>query len=144
MSMLGADRAALANEVDRSSDTEDTQPVKVRAKVKALEVHVRCGASAEERALPQTLLVVDLEYVYEAQGDNDISGLVDYGVLPGRGAQVLEREDFQLVETGTRRVGEQLLKVFQEGWELTVCVTKVHVPVACVVSRVSVERIFSR
>jgi dihydroneopterin aldolase len=39
---------------------EDMQPVKVRAKVKALAVHVHCGVSAEERALPQTLLV-DLE-----------------------------------------------------------------------------------
>jgi hypothetical protein len=35
--------------------------------------------SAEERALSRTLLV-DLEYVYEAQGDDDISGVVDYGV----------------------------------------------------------------
>ena len=71
---------------------------------KELEVHVPRGMSAEERALSRTFLV-DLEYVYEAQGDDDISGVVDYDVLLEGAAQVLEREELRLLETEARRMG---------------------------------------
>ena len=64
-----------------------------RARVEALEVHVRCGVSEEERALPQTLLI-NLEYAYEAGGEDDIAGVVDYGLLIEGVAKALEREEF--------------------------------------------------
>lgn len=136
--MLGADRAGVANEVARSDGTEDMQSVNVGVKAKALEVYARCGVSAEERVLPQTLLV-NLEYIYKAQGDADISGVVNYGVLLEGAAQVLECDEFQLLETRAQRVGEHVLERFPEVWKLTVCVTKVRVPVARVASEVPVE-----
>ena len=49
--------------------------------------------------MPQTLLV-DLEYVYEAQGDDDISPGWCNGVLLEGVVQVLEREEPQLLEVG--------------------------------------------
>jgi dihydroneopterin aldolase len=115
----------------------------VRARIEALEIHVRCGVSIEERALPQ-LLRVDLEYLYEAQGADGISGVVDYSILLEEVAQVLEQEEFRLLETGTRRVGEHILDKFPTVWEVTVTVTKLRVPVARTVSGVSVEATFSR
>jgi dihydroneopterin aldolase len=59
-------------------------------------------------------------------------------------AELLEREEFRLLETGMRRVGAHVLLSFPEIWELTVRVTKVHVPVARSVSGVSVEATFGR
>lgn len=115
----------------------------VRARIEALEIHVRCGVSVEERALPQ-LLRVDLEYLYEAQGADDLSGVVDYGILLEEVAQVLEREEFRLLETGTRRVGEHILDKFPAVRKVIVTVTKPQVPVARAVSGVSVEATFSR
>jgi dihydroneopterin aldolase len=136
--MFGADRAAVAHEVDRSSSMKDTQPVKVRTKVKALDVNVHRGVSAEERALPQTLLV-DLEYVYEAQCDDGVSGVVHYGVLLEGVVQVLEREEPNFWRRGLR---EHVLKVFPEVRQVTVSVTKPQVPVTRTVSRVPVEANF--
>ena len=114
-----------------------------RAKVEGLLVHVRCGVSTEERALPQTLRV-DLEYVYEARGDDDISVVVDYGLLLEGVAQALEREEFHLLEAGARKVGEHVLQEFPAVRRLTVIVTKLRVPVARTVSGVSVEATFRR
>jgi dihydroneopterin aldolase len=136
--MLRAARAAVAHDVAHSGGTEDMQFVKVRAKVKALEVYVHCGVSAEERALPQTLLL-NLEYVYKVQSDDHIYGVVDYSILLEGVAQALEREEFQLLETGARRVGEHVLECFPEVWKLTFRVTKVRVPVARAASGVTVE-----
>ena len=113
------------------------------ARVEALEVHVRCGVSQEERALPQTLLI-DLEYAYEAGGDDDIAGVVNYGVLVEEVARVLERREFRLLETGTRMVGERVLDSFPAVREITVSVTKPKVPVARSLSGVSVSATFRR
>ena len=114
-----------------------------RARVEALEVHVLCGVSREERALPQTLLI-DLEYAYEAGGRDDINGVVDYGVLVGEVAQALEQREFALLETGTRLVGERVLGSFPDVREVTVSVTKPRVPVARSLSGVSVSATFRR
>lgn len=114
-----------------------------QGRVEALEVHVRCGVSDEERALPQTLLV-DLEYAYEALDTDDVSGVVDYGVLLEEVAGALEREEFRLLETGARRAGEHVLVRFPAVLVVTVTVTKPRVPVDRVVSGVSVEATFRR
>lgn len=121
----------------------EASPVTFRGRVQALEVHARCGVTDEERALPQTLLV-DLAYAYEALASDDISGTVDYGVLLEAAARVLEREEFRLLETGARRVGEHVLEVFPAVREIAVTVTKPGVPVARSLSGVSVRATFRR
>ncbi len=114
-----------------------------RARVEALEVHVHCGVSEEERALPQTLLV-DLDYSYEAGGEDDIASVVDYGLLLEGVVRTLEREEFELLETAARMVGEHVLSTFPEVREVTVSVTKPRVPVARSLSGVSVSAAFRR
>ena len=114
-----------------------------RGRVQALEVHARCGVSDEERALPQTLLV-DLAYVYEARPDDDLSGTVDYGALLEEAARSLEGEEFRLLETGARRVGERVLQTFPGVREISVTVTKPRVPVSRSLSGVSVRAMFRR
>lgn len=115
----------------------------VRARVEGLLVHARCGVTEEERALPQALRV-DLEYTYRAGEGDELNDTVDYGTVLDHAAGLLEREEFKLLETGMRRVGEHVLESFPEIWELTVRVTKLNVPVARTVSGVSVEAIFRR
>lgn len=114
-----------------------------RARVEALEVHVRCGVSEEERALPQTLLI-DLEYAYEAAGKDDIAGVVDYGLLLVEVASRLEREEFKLLETAARMVGRHVLSTFPAVREVSVSVTKPRVPVMRSLSGVSVSVTFRR
>ena len=122
---------------------EDAPSMVFRGRVQALEVHVRCGVTDEERALPQALLV-DLAYVYEARVADDVSGTVDYGVLLEEAARVLEREEFRLLETGARRIGEHILEMFPGVREISVTVTKPRVPVARSLSGVSVRAMFRR
>ncbi|MCA1717749.1 MAG: dihydroneopterin aldolase [Actinobacteria bacterium] len=115
----------------------------VQARVEGLLVHARCGVSDEERALPQALRV-DLQYRYRPGEGDELGESVDYGAVLREVAELLEREEFRLLETGMRRVGAHVLESFPEIWELTVRVTKVHVPVARSVSGVSVEATFGR
>ena len=42
---------------EETAASEEAPPMTVRGRVEGLEVHVRCGISKEERALPQALLV---------------------------------------------------------------------------------------
>jgi dihydroneopterin aldolase len=133
MSMLGADRAAVAHEVDRSSSMKDTQPVKVRTKVKALDVNVHRGVSAEERALPQTLLV-DLEYVYEAQGDDDISP--GWCTTASSLRELCKSSSARSPNFWRRGLREHVLKVLPEVRQVAVSVTKPQVPVSRTVYRV--------
>ena len=102
-----------------------------------------CGVSKEERVLPQTLLI-GLEYSYEAGGEDDIRGVVDYGVLVEGVAHTLERDEFKLLETGARMVGEHALRTFPAIREVSVSVTKPRVPVARSLSGVSVSASFRR
>ena len=123
--------------------SEAERPSLFRARIEALEVHVLCGVSEEERALPQTLLL-DLDYAYEAGGGDDIAGVVDYGVLLLEVARLLERDEFKLLETAARRVGEHVLGAFPAVREVSVSVTKPRVPVARSLSGVSVSATFRR
>ena len=115
----------------------------VRARVEGLLVHARCGTTDEERALPQALRV-DLEYVYQAGEGDELDKTVDYGAVLRDVAELLEREEFQLLETGMRKVGAYVLEGFPEIWEVTVRITKLHVPVPRAISGVSVEAVFTR
>lgn len=128
------------------TETGGPKPVGVRtfrAGVEGLLVHVRCGVSEEERALPQSLRI-DLDYAYEAETGDDLAGTVDYGALVEGVAGVLEWEEFKLLETGVRRVGEHVLDEFPAVGEVTVSVTKLRVPVARSLSGVSVSATFRR
>lgn len=138
----------VAEENDASAEVapgppQEAPPVTFRCRVQALEVHARCGATDEERALPQTLLV-DLAYAYEAHAADDLSLTVDYGAVLEEAARALEREEFRLLETGTRRVGERLLREFPAVREIAVTLTKPRVPVARSLSGVAVRATFRR
>ena len=115
----------------------------VNARLEGLLVHVHCGVTDEERALPQALRV-DLQYRYRAGEGDELGETVDYGTVLREVADLLEREEFRLLETGMRRVGAHVLESFSEIWEVTVTITKLHVPVARAVSGVSVEATFHR
>ena len=128
---------------EETAASEEAPPMTVRGRVEGLEVHVRCGISKEERALPQALLV-DLQYVYDAQLSDSLSGVVDYGALLVEAARALEREEFMLLETGARRIGARVLERFPPVREVAVTVTKPRVPVARTVSGVSVRAVFRR
>jgi dihydroneopterin aldolase len=128
---------------EETAASEEAPPMTVRGRVEGLEVHVRCGISKEERALPQALLV-DLQYVYDAQLSDGLSGVVDYGALLVEAARALEREEFMLLETGARRIGARVLERFPPVREVAVTVTKPRVPVARTVSGVSVRAVFRR
>ena len=69
---------------------------------------------------------------------------MDYGAVLQDVAELLEREEFQLLETGMRRVGARVLESFSSVLEGTVRVTKLNVPVARAISGVSVEGTFRR
>ncbi len=114
-----------------------------RGRVEGLVLRVRCGVADEERARPQALRV-DLDYLYEAEEGDDLLGTVDYGTLIETVARHLEREEFRLLETGTRIAGEHVLNKFPSIWEVSVAVTKLRVPVARAVSQVSVKATFGR
>lgn len=128
---------------EETAASEEAPPMTVRARVEGLEVHVRCGVSQEERALPQALLV-DLQYVYDARPSNGLPGVVDYGALMEEAARALEREEFMLLETGARRIGARVLERFPAVREVAVAVTKPRVPIARTVSGVSVRAVFRR
>ncbi len=115
----------------------------VRARVDGLLVHACCGVTDEERAVPQALRV-DLEYAYRAGEGDEIDQTVDYGAVLREVAELLEREEFKLLETGVRRVGNYLLSDYPGIREVIVRVTKLNVPVAQTVSGVSIEATFSR
>lgn len=115
----------------------------LRARVKGLAVQARCGVTDEERATPQPLRV-DLDYFYEAREGDDLSNTVDYGTIIEGVAGLLERGEFQLLETGARMVGEHVLDEFPPVREVTVAVTKLRVPIEREVSAVSVEATFSQ
>lgn len=120
-----------------------TQASLVRARIEGLLVHARCGVTDEERALPQALRVA-LEYKYQAGEGDEVEETVDYGTVLQDVAELLEREEFKLLETGMQRVGAHVLESFPEIREITVRLTKLNVPVARTVSGVSVEAIFRR
>lgn len=100
MRMLAADRVAVAHEVDRSSSMEDTQPVKVRAKVKALAVHVHCRSERRGASLASDAPRGPGVRLRSTRRRRYISGVVHYGVLLEGVVQVLEREEPQLLEVG--------------------------------------------
>jgi dihydroneopterin aldolase len=105
--------------------------------------HAYCGVTDEERALPQALRV-ELDYLYEAETGDELAGTVNYGAIIEGVAWLLEKEEFRLLETGVRRVGEHVLNGFPAVLEVIVRVTKLRVPVARTVSGVSVEATFRR
>ena len=136
-----------ATEARPTSNPETSEYVRalranlVNARIEGLLVHARCGVTDEERALPQALRV-DLQYRYRTGEGDELGETVDYGVVLREVADLLEREEFRLLETGMRRVGGHVLESFSEIWEVTVTVTKLHVPVDRAVSVVSVEATF--
>ena len=153
---LGADADGIRREVVRmlgeGQETVVRDPNHVaglahttvfRARVEGLVVQARCGVGEEERALPQTLRV-DLDWLYEAEERDDLLGTVDYGDLIEGVARLLEREEFRLLETGTRMVGRHILERFPLVREVTVTIAKLRAPVVHEVSEVSVEATFGR
>jgi dihydroneopterin aldolase len=73
-----------------------------------------------------------------------LAGTVNYGAIIEGVAGVLKKEEFRLLDTGGRRVGEHVLSGFPAVREVTVRVAKLRVPVARTVSGVSVEVAYRR
>jgi dihydroneopterin aldolase len=138
--VLSEGQEAAAGSIDRSADTRSTV---FRARVEGLVVEAHCGVTDEERAKLQPLRV-DLDYSYRVGEGDDLYGTVDYGTIIEGIASLVEREEFRLLETGARMVGEYVLNRFQSVWEVNVTVSKLQVPVAHVLSGVSVEATFRR
>ncbi len=138
--VLSGAQESAAGSIDSSANTRSTV---FRARVEGLVVEAHCGVTDEERAQLQPLRV-DLDYSYGVGEGDDLSGTVDYGAIIEGIASLMEREEFRLLETGARMVGEHVLDRFQSVWEVNVTVTKLHVPVGRAVSGVSVEATFIR
>lgn len=151
---LGADADEVYREVARMLDDDREEVVgggrrrgsspratTFRTRVKGLVVHARCGVTEEERVHPQVLRV-DLDYLYEA-GD-DLLGAVDYETLIEDVAGLLEREEFRLLETGARMVGEHVLGRSPQIREIMVAVTRLRTFDTRDVKEVSVEATFGR
>ncbi|MDQ3911914.1 MAG: dihydroneopterin aldolase [Actinomycetota bacterium] len=139
--MLEDDRETTAKITDGSADL--LPATLFRARVEGLVVHARCGVTEGERAAPQALRI-DLDYLYEPEEGDEIDKTVDYSSIVEGVAGVIEREEFRLLETGARMVGEHILEGYTLVREVTVIVTKLRVPVEREVLKVSVEATFSR
>lgn len=156
---MGADEESVRREVSRIlEDGRETKGESVgrvagalqaghartfRARVEGLVVNVRCGATDEERARPQTLRV-DLDYLYGAGEGDELSETVDYGAIVEGVADLLERREFKLLEAGARMVGGHVMNRFPPVREVTVSVAKLNVPTGREVSEISVEATFCR
>jgi dihydroneopterin aldolase len=137
-------RETEAGSVDRIAGVPHVRRARTfRARVEGLVVNARCGVTDAERARTQTLRV-DLNYLYEAGEGDELSETVDYGALVEGVADLLERKEFKLLETGARRVGEYVLDRFTTVREVTVSVTKLNVPIEREVSEISIEATFGR
>ena len=99
--MLDADRAAAAHEVGHSDSTEDMQFVRSRRRRWRLRTlrGERRGVSFSSDA-PR-----ELEYVYKAQGADDISGLVGYVVLLEESRKYSSAKSFNFFRGGHGRWG---------------------------------------
>lgn len=87
---------------------------------------------------------VVLDYSYGAAGRDDLSETVDYGAVIEGVAGIFEQEEFWLLETAVRRVGDHVLDRFPQVWEVTVTATKTQASDAREVSGVSVEATFDQ
>ena len=114
-----------------------------RARVEGLVVNARCGDTDEERARTQTLRV-DLNYLYEAGEWDELSETVDYGAMIEGVAELLERKEFKLLETGARMAGGYVMDRFPSVRQVTVSVAKQNVPIDREISEVSVETTIGR
>ena len=112
-------------------------------RVEGLMIQAHCGVTEEERAMPQSLRV-DLRYSYEVGEGEGLSNTANYSAVIEGVVGLLEREEFRLLETGARMVGEHVLGRFPSVREVTITITKPKVSVAREVSGVSVEATFSR
>ncbi len=152
---LGVNLDEIRRELERTVDDKEkaaegarrmvrlSGAIGFRAQIKGLAVRACCGVTDEERATPQPLQV-GLDYLYEAGEGDDLCQTVNYSAIVEGVADLLENEEFKLLETGARMVGEHVLDRFPPVREVTVAVTKLRVPVAREVSGVSVEATFGR
>src|ERR687894_2623907 len=130
----------IAQGTNRSADSRITL---FRARVEGLMVNARCGVTEDERATTQPLRV-DLSYLYDAEKGDELSKSVDYGSIIEGVTALLEKEEFELLETGVCMVGGYVMDGFSSLREVTVAVTKLNVPTHREVSGVSVEVTFAR
>ena len=136
-----ADRETVTKITDGGADLRPA--TLFRARVEGLVVHARCGVTAGERTTPQALRI-GLDFLYEIEQGDEIGKTVDYGSIVEGVAGLLEGEEFLLLETGARMVGEHVLEGYTLVREVTVTVTKPRVPVDREGLEVSVETTFSR
>jgi dihydroneopterin aldolase len=152
---LGVNLDGIRRELERTVDDKEkvaegarcmvrlSGAIRFRARIKALAVRACCGVTDEERATPQPLQV-GLDYLYEAGEGDDLCQTVNYSAIVEGVADLLENEEFKLLETGARMVGEYVLDKFSSVREVTITLTKLNVPIDREVSEVSIEATFRR
>ncbi len=81
-------------------------PGESRVLIQDLCLRVRLGVGEAERATPQRLLIsLDLEVEPALPRDDDVTSVVDYGVLLGR-VRALAARETQLLETWVQWIAE--------------------------------------
>lgn len=111
--------------------------------VESIELRGRCGVSAEERAVGQTLIVdVELEpVVCTGTETDDLEGTVNYSRVVDTVRRVVAEREFKLLERLATVIADELWSAHQLA-ALRVAVAKVAPPVAIPVkaARVAVSR----
>lgn len=115
----------------------------VMVSIEGLRLRGRCGVTAAERALGQTLEVdVRLRLAAgRALATDDLSDTVDYGAVAGVVREVVEGGEFRLLEGLAGALAGRLEAAFAPAW-LEVSVAKLAPPVSvpALRARVTVER----
>lgn len=115
----------------------------VTVSIEGLRLRGRCGVTAAERALGQTLEVdVHLRPAQvRATATDDLGDTVDYGRVAEVVREVVEGGEFRLLERLAGALAERLAAAFAPAW-LQVSVAKLAPPVAVPAARarVTVER----
>ncbi len=108
--------------------------------VEGIELRGRCGVTAEERAVGQTLVVdVRLEPMARAAAlSDDLADTVDYGRIVDLVREIVERREFHLLERLATVLTDAIWDEFSPEL-LEVAVTKPSPPVAIPVAAARVE-----
>ncbi len=108
--------------------------------VEGIALRGRCGVTAEERAVGQTL-VVDVRLAphdMSALTTDRLDDAVDYGRVVALVREVVEGGEFNLLERLAAAVGDRIWESFALSW-LEVAVAKVAPPVSVPVDAARVE-----
>jgi len=104
------------------------------------------GVHDEERKLGQRFVVtVQLHTLAEEDANiRQLEDTVDYTKVYADIKEIMETNQFQLLEACANTVGDRLLADFPMVWQVSVCIQKPSVPIQGILKSVEVELIRSR